>query len=220
MHEPARLFGTPLSNYYNKVKIALIELERPFTEVLHLPGEQWPDKGSPSGKIPFLETADGFIYESQAIVEYLEDTTPDHSCYPSSATEKARCRELTQTIELYIELPARRLYPAAFWGRPFQQNLADEVLQEVSHGLRILGRRALFSPWIGGNNFTHADAAAWAHLTTVSNTLRALKQPDVLSEVLPNIRNYLKHVLTRPSIKRADNDLRQAWHNRNQNTTS
>ena len=221
MSQQVRLFGTPLSNYYNKVKIALIELQIPFVEVLHLPGDHWPDRGSPSGKIPFLKTQDGFVYESQAILEYLEETTPESkTCYPVTALEKARCRELIHTIELYIELPARRLYPAAFWGNALNDSLAQNVLTKIKLGLRTLSRRTLFNSWLCGKTFTYAHAAAWAHLSTVRNALRALKQPDLVSEIVPQANTYLEHVLTRPSVKRVANDLRQAWHNRTESNNS
>ena len=55
------LHGSPISNYYNKVKLALLEKDLPFAEVdAGVPGASTKDQAvlaaSPLGKIPFLVT--------------------------------------------------------------------------------------------------------------------------------------------------------------------
>lgn len=88
-----RLHGFAASNYYNKVKLALIEKQLPFEEVL-----QWADgspallAASPLGKIPYLETDRGFIAESQAINEYLEAAHPEPPLMPADAFAAAKVR--------------------------------------------------------------------------------------------------------------------------------
>ena len=167
MSSRLRIFGSPISTYYNKIKIALIELDLPFEEVPFMPGAgNWPESGSPSGKIPFLHTAEGNLYESQAIVEYLEDIRPQASVslFPGNPIERARCRELIQYIELYLDAAARPVYPAAFWGAQLNQDVLAAALENLEKGLRTLGRRADLEHWLCGEHYTHADAAAWVHL--------------------------------------------------------
>jgi len=105
------LYGSAISNYYNKIKLALMEKEIAFLEELVSPSQ---DEAmlmlSPLGKIPFIKSDDGYLSESQAILEYLEDAFPANSLYPSEAFERAKCREFIQHLELNIELIARRLY--------------------------------------------------------------------------------------------------------------
>lgn len=67
------LYGFAVSNYYNKVKLALMEKEIPFTEELVYTNEAAKSKGSVLGKIPFIKTESGMICESEVILEYLED---------------------------------------------------------------------------------------------------------------------------------------------------
>lgn len=215
MIQPIRLYGTPLSNYYNKVKIALLEQGRPFDEVLIRPADRWPD-GSPTGKVPYLETPDGqFVFESQAIIEYLEDTRGQApSLYPVDTIERARCRELIGYLELYLELPARRLYGAAFWGAELAPGLAEAVTTEVARGLAFLARRADFLPWLCGNDFTHADAAAWAHFATMQRALQFVGAASLMQDVLPPLAQYLEKLVTRPSILRTQADLRVEFRQR------
>lgn len=215
MTQAIRLYGTPLSNYYNKVKIALLEQNRPFEEILVRPTDRWPE-GSPTGKVPYLETPDGcLVFESQAIIEYLEETRGQApSLYPVDAVERARCRELISYLELYLELPARRLYGAAFWGATLAPGLAEEVTADVARGLVYLARRADFLPWLCGHDFTHADVAAWAHFATMQRALQFVGAADLLQDVLPSLADYLQKLVDRASVQRTQADLRVEFRQR------
>ncbi|MDD2801868.1 MAG: glutathione S-transferase, partial [Methylococcales bacterium] len=111
------LYGIAISNYYNKIKWAMMEKEIAFLEEFVAPGQTDAVlKRSPLGKIPFIKTADGYLSESQAILEYLEDSYPEHPLYPSDAFERAKTREFIQHLELNVELIARRIYSQAVFG--------------------------------------------------------------------------------------------------------
>ncbi len=63
------LCGFSASNYYNKVKLALLEKEVPFVEK-----KVWIDRSpellekSPLGKVPFFEIDGKVLFESQVIL--------------------------------------------------------------------------------------------------------------------------------------------------------
>ena len=65
------LCGFPISNYYNKVKLALLEKSAPFEEEHVLTGRS--DEAvlscSPLGKIPYIRTPQGSLCEREAILE-------------------------------------------------------------------------------------------------------------------------------------------------------
>jgi glutathione S-transferase len=69
-----KFYGFPCSNYANMVNLALLEKGIPFEYVLTYP-DQSPAvlAKSPRGKVPFLETPQGFINEASVILDYLED---------------------------------------------------------------------------------------------------------------------------------------------------
>jgi len=62
------LIGFAASNYYNKVKLALLEKNVPFDEELAWIGET-DLAASPLGKVPYLRTDQGMLCESAAINE-------------------------------------------------------------------------------------------------------------------------------------------------------
>ena len=53
-----KLYGFPVSNYFNMVKIALLEKQIEFEEVLVYPNQEHDYLSkSPMGKVPCIETA-------------------------------------------------------------------------------------------------------------------------------------------------------------------
>src|SRR6476659_9836133 len=125
------LHGFSSSNYYNAVKLALIEKQLPFEEaqVYTGVGERYrPDylQQSPLGKVPCLQTEEGFISESRCIIEYLERAYPERPLYPSSPFAVAKLLELTQIIDLYLELAVRRVLPNYFARKPPPDSIAND----------------------------------------------------------------------------------------------
>ena len=86
------LCGFPLSNYYNKVKMALLEKGLPFTEerVKTHSDDEAALAASPLGKVPFIRTEHGAMCESQAIVDYLEKAHPTPPLLPVSVAYSTR----------------------------------------------------------------------------------------------------------------------------------
>jgi len=201
------LCGFAVSNYYNKVKLSLLEKGVPFDEAVVMTSQK-PDMlaESPMGKVPFLRTAHGPISESQAITEYIEEAFPATPLYPKDLFQRARCRELIEHLELDLELVARRLYPEAFFGGKVSDETKAEVAVDLERGLKSLARIVRFAPFIGGADFTHADCAAWVHLPLVSQATKKIYGRDFLDEFLPAAKPYLKNINERPHAQRVSAD--------------
>ena len=197
------LAGFSVSNYHNKVKLALYEKGVPFDEELN-----WASKDeqtlccSPLGKVPFLKTGQGALCESQVILEYLEDAFPDRPLLPGDAWQRAKVRELIAFMELHLELVARRLYPQAFFGGKVSQSLIDATRVELVRNIGAFGRLAKFAPYIAGEAFTLADCAAYVHLPLVSAASKAIWNEDLLA-ALP-VRDYLKRMRERETVQRVE----------------
>ena len=193
------LCGFSVSNYYNKTKLALLEKGIAFVEEAHYPAQTDEMlKISSMGKVPFLKTDKGILTESQVLAEYIEDCYPEPPLYPKDAFERARCRELMTHLELHLELPARRLYGEAFFGGSVSDTVKAEVEVLLKRGLHSLTNLAKFSPYIAGDQFTHADCAAFVHLPLVSQTSKIIYGRDMLTETLPAVADYIKLVGSRP----------------------
>jgi glutathione S-transferase len=206
------LYGFAVSNYYNKIKLALMEKEIAFLEESIPPSQDDSMlKRSPLGKIPFIETADGYLSESQAILEYLEDAFPENPLYPSSPFERAKCREFIQHLELNIELIARRLYKEALMGGAISQETKDEVKDRVTAGLKGLARLTKFSPYVLGASLSAADIVAWPHFCLISLATQKIYGTDLVAEHLPGVAGYLQTMDNRPSVQQVAKDRDAAF---------
>ena len=200
-----KLCGIPISNYYNKVKLGLLEKGVPFEEERCTTGKAAVAAGSPMGKVPFLKTPHGLLCESQAILEYLEDTHPEPALYPRDPFARAKCRELIHFIELYLELPARRLYPEVYFGGSVSEKTKEGVRAQLEQGIGVLAGAAKFAPFIAGPEFTYADCAAYAHLPLLSQTTRKMYAEDFV-ERIPEAAAYLERMRTRPHAIKVKED--------------
>src|SRR5207247_2629502 len=158
------LCGFALSNYYNKVKMVLLEKGVPFVEERVKTGSK--DESvlscSPLGKVPFIRTEHGAMCESQAIVDYIEATHPNPPLVPADPWQAAKVRELLTFIDLHIELVTRELYPKAFFAGEVSESNAARTRKLLERNLAAFKRLAKFSPYVAGDSFPQAAAAARA----------------------------------------------------------
>jgi glutathione S-transferase len=205
-----RLCGIHLSNYHNKVRIALLEKG---IEHIDDPGcapsqEEEFLARSPMGKVPFLEWDGKRLSESQAICEYLEDAFPAKPLYPKDPLARAQVRELITFLELHVELVARRLYPLLF-GRTITDETRQSVEKALPKGIRAFSTLARFDPYIAGKELTFADCAAFVHLPVVSIATKMAYGRDFLDE-LPQVKPYIRMLGERPAFKRVNDDRKVA----------
>jgi glutathione S-transferase len=207
-----KLHGFSASNYYNIAKLVLLEKGVPFEEVKVYTGAGQgyrPDflGSSPLGKVPCLETDGGFLSESRCIVDYVERALPGPALYPRAAFAQAKLLELTQIIDLYLELPARRLLPNLFSRKPPPERIAQEVLEVVSKAADAVRQLAAFDTYLLGEQFTAADIAAVIHFPVVRRITKTVLDRDPLGDV-PGLLAYLERLEQRPTVQRvrADQD--------------
>lgn len=196
------LCGFGVSNYYNKLKLILLEKDIPFVERLVYPWQRETfAESSPLGKIPFIETDDGGLSESQAILEYLEDRHRDRPLYPTDLFARSKCRELIQHLELNAEWVARRLYKEAFFGGSVSDETKREAKERLSLGLQAVARLSQFSPYILGSSFTAADCVAYVHFVMIRHATLTIYGEDMLERLLPQAAAYVTLMDARPHIR-------------------
>ena len=202
------LCGFPLSNYYNKVKLVLLEKGLPFTEERVLTGsdDEAVLSATPLGKVPFIRTEHGSLCESQVIVDYLEAAFPTPALAPADAFAAAKVRELGTFIELHLELVARELYPKAFFGGQVSDETVARVQKKLEKNIAAFKRLAKFSPYVGGDTFTHADCAAWVSLPLVALATKIVCGEDLLGAAGIDWKAHARLIGERPHAQRVTED--------------
>jgi glutathione S-transferase len=200
------LCGFPLSNYYNKVKMALLEKGVPFTEEAVPTGAASRDAGSPLGKVPFARTEHGVICESEALMDYIETRWPAPPLLPADPWQRAKVRELTIFLDLHLELVARELYGQAFFGGSVSEKNRERVRALLDKHLAGFKQLAKFSPYVAGDSFTQADCAAYVHLPLVALATKLVLGEDLVAAHGIDWKAYVKLVGERPSAQKVTAD--------------
>jgi glutathione S-transferase len=194
------LCGFHASNYYSKVKLALIEKNLPFTEKIADPRKSDITASSPMAKVPYLETEHGPISESQVILEYLEERFPTPALMPTEVYARAKVRELCTYLDIHIELTVRKLYGQAFFGGTVSDKAKEAVRADLTKAIKALLSLSQFENFAYGNVFTTADCCALTNLPLVSMATKAVYGQDMLAET--PVSAYLARHRERPSLRR------------------
>ena len=198
------LCGFPISNYYNKVKLALLEKNVAFTEeiVMTKSTDEAVLGVSPLAKVPFLRTPQGGLCESQPMLDYIEAAYPQPPLLPADPFAAAKVRELITYIDWHLEMVARELYSQAFFGGTVSDEVKARVRTQLEKNIAAFKRLVKFAPYAAGDSFTQADCAAFASLPVVGMATRAVYGEDLLLAAGVDYKPYIKMISERPSAQK------------------
>ena len=195
------LYEHPLSPYAQKVKIALREKGVPFD--LALPGGLGAGgamgdfvAASPRAEVPALVDGDIRIFESNIILEYIEDKWPTPALLPTGAPERARVRMLEEVMDTHFEA-INWAMGEINWFRRAEGDLAETLrarAAEQTRGFytwldRQLGNRA----WFNGDVFGWGDLCVAPYLNGAAGVGHPPERGSSLSA-------WLERVTARPSV--------------------
>lgn len=205
-----KLYGFSVSNYYNMVKLALLEKGLPFEEVTFYP-TQTPESLaiSPRGKVPVLGVDAGFINETAIILEYLEQTQKGTPLLPSDPFQRAQVLAIAKEIELYIELPGRACYGEAFFGMTLPEAIKEKTKTELLLGFAALGRHGKFSPYVAGASLSIADLYFLYSVPLACAVGQKLFGIDLLAE-MPQAKALLERLEQNPHVQKIAADKEAA----------
>lgn len=205
------LYGHPFSSYTQKALIAFYENGLPFEFKMIAP--EAPEnydrlkRAWPIAKFPMIEDGETNVFESTAIIEYLDVKHPGSVRFiPDDDDAAIEARMLDRVFDNYVMTPMNAIVRDAL--RPAEDRHASDVTEARSQLEAIYGwldQRMASRTWAIGDAFTLADCAAapslfyadWAH---------------PFPPALVHLRNYRQRLLARPSYDRANNEARPYRH--------
>jgi glutathione S-transferase len=193
-----RVYYHPLSTYSQRVRIALLEKDIPAKLVeVDLQGRaQFQPEylaKNPYGRVPAIDEDGWVLYESTAILEYLEATRPTPPLLPPGPRERARVAMHMKLCDLEFSGPARTiLLPKRFL--PEERWICEpmeKARKTIEKHLSILEREIQGKEFLAGDRFTLADVC-YAPFLQFLPTLEVTPGPAVQS--------WAGRVVERPSV--------------------
>ena len=206
-----KLYNMNLSNYATKSRIAIYDKGLDI-EIVPIPGNDLKSpeflKINPLGKTPALDADGMIIAESEVINEYLEDRFPDPPLLPPTPEERARVRSFTRFHDIYLEPPLRALF-GQLSPKTRDEKVVNERLTEFNQRLDQLEGMLSPSGFAAGPDFTFADCALAPTMFFATNMLQSFGAKPAL-EGRPKLDAWWQKVQTRPSVKRALDEMAEA----------
>jgi len=194
-----RLYYSPLSTFSQRVRIALLEKGIPAELVeVDLPGRaQFQPEylaKNPYGRVPAIDEDGWGLYESTAILEYLEATRPSPPLVPADARGRARVAMHMKLCDLELAGPARTiLVPKRFLPRErWILEPMEKARGKIEKHLAILEPEIQGREFLAGERFTLADVC-------YAPFLQFLPILDVTPG--PAVRSWAARLVERPSVR-------------------
>jgi len=199
---PLTLVSHALCPYVQRAAIALIEKDIPFERItIDLARKpSWFTAISPLGRVPLLRVGTGagdkaVLFESAAICEYLEDTTP-HPLHPADPVMRARHRAWMEFGSNVLNLIG------GFYNAPDDAMLAQRRDEIRARFVTLEAELAPSDgPYFAGAEFTLVDAV-------FGPVFRYFDRFDAIEDFgffnsLPRVAAWRGALAQRPSVKAA-----------------
>lgn len=141
MSPTVTLIGNPVSPYVRKILAicAVKGIEVAIDPITPFRGDERFSEISPLRRIPVWIEGDVTLCDSSIIAQYIEETRPEPSVLPASATDRARAR----WIEEYADT---RLFDVLGWKLFFQLAIKPRILKEESDRAAVEKAKAVEIP--------------------------------------------------------------------------
>jgi glutathione S-transferase len=192
------LYYTQRSPYARKVRIFLAEKNLPCelkdTDILNKSPEFI--KLSPIGKVPVLVDEDGTpIWDSTQIIEYLDETYPEPSFYPSDRAGRLHCRQLEELADTLAD-NAVNLWYQKRKGDKADAGDAAKYQAAIDRLLPYLNEQLVSSTYLLGSTLTAADIAAVSAVGYYN-----LRLGEDWQQQYPHLAEWFKNLHRRESVE-------------------
>lgn len=198
------LYGPTISTYVRTVRMILAETNTPYDfKEVDIFSDREPEylAKHPFGKVPTLEVDGEALYETCAIVEYLDTVVGGRGFTPADPMGQARMRQIMSIVDSYLYTPAittitiQRLIVPSQGGQADEAAVADAT-PKAKTALEAIEAIASCSPYLLGPTITLADF----YLMPVMLYLSKTPEFAALTSDSPQLNAWWAEVSQRPSF--------------------
>ena len=155
----------------------------------------------PFAKIPAIEDGDFSLYETQAIIRYVDAAYgTSRALTPRDPKAEARMNQVIGIVDSYFFAPNSAMtlgfnrVVAPKLGFPVDEEAAIAAIPQTRHCLQVLAGFLENGPFMAGDAFSLADIHAGSHLELLS------RAPEAKELMRGRIQDWLDRLAARPSF--------------------
>lgn len=200
------LLGDVRSSYTRTVRMALAEKGLAYTLQACAPHSPEIVAVHPFGRIPALRDGEIALFETSAIVRYLDEGFGDGaSLLPGSVLGRAHCEQWVSAVNAYLyDTMVRRyvlqyIFPRGEGGKP-DRGVIDGALKEMPAQLAALDKAYGADDWLAGGALSMADLFVAPILAYVER----MPEGAALLAAAPNVKRAQSALRARSSFTSTD----------------
>ena len=156
----------------------------------------------PFGRIPAFEHDGWMLYETQAIMRYVDAVAPGPRLQPEEPRAAARMNQLMGITDWYVmrqvSMPiTRNRVVAPRFNRPVDEDAVAKAIPDARNCVAEIGRLLDGHTWMAGEALSLADLLLAPHLSMFAE---APEGAQILQEH-ENLRGWLARIEARPSME-------------------
>jgi glutathione S-transferase len=173
MTNPIIVHGIPGSPYVRSVLLALEEKEADYRfRAMPFGGHKEPGYRAlhPFARIPVIQHGDFTLYETHAILRYIDRLIPQPALVPTDIRAEARMDQIISITNSYAstQISGAVSFPRIFaphFGLPVDEAAIAAALPDARNCLDAIGRLVGEQPYLTGASMTLADLMLIPHLS-------------------------------------------------------
>lgn len=200
------VYGPTISTYVRTVRMILEETNTPYAlQKVDIFTDRAPEylALNPFGKVPALKVDDQILYETSAIVEYLNAAVADLAFIPKDPMGQARMRQIMSIVDSYLYGPAigaiaiQRLIVPSQGGQPDAAAIQAAV-PKAKMAMEAIASISTCDPFLLGNTITLADF----YLMPVMLYLSKTPEMSPVTAQTPRLKSWWDAINQRPSFQK------------------
>ncbi len=174
------IHGVPGSPYFRAAMLGLEEKRLPYVKAFMPLGAHRSAEGlqrHPFGRIPVLDHGDFRLYETQAILRYVDSLAPTQTpLQPRDARAAARMNQIVGIVDCYVfpqisvKISAERFMSQQFWGRATDEQAVANAVPNARICVQELARLKGTAPFLTGDSVSIADLMLAPHIAFFRGT--------------------------------------------------
>jgi glutathione S-transferase len=190
-----KIYGVSPSSFTRTVRLACHEKGIDYELVPTFPGQM--GALNPFQKVPAITHGDMRLYESTAILRYLDRTFPGPKLWPQDSRQAALCDQWVSAVNDSLVNSALRFLANHFGFLPVPQEMADMYLAKARDVVPVFDRQLGQSRYLVGDSATAADLC----LAPIVHNFPAIPGLKEIGEAAPNLARWMRDMSGRPSMK-------------------